>query len=76
MALSLPMDNVEVKVLRVFIDFVHFCHDNRFAKLRYVKLFTEKHDCNTRTPGKIQVLLNTRRVSSIKQQREFRSSSD
>ena len=36
---------------------------------RHAKLFTQKHDCNTRTPGKIQVVPNTRRASSIKHQR-------
>ena len=36
---------------------------------RQANLFSEKHDCNTRTPGKIQVVSNTRRASSIKHQR-------
>ena len=36
---------------------------------RHAKLFTKKHDCNTGTPGKIQVVPNTRRASSIKHQR-------
>ena len=29
----------------------------------------EKHDCNRRTPGKIQVVPNTKRMSSNKHQR-------
>ena len=36
---------------------------------RQANLFTEKHDCNTRTVGKIQVVSNTRRASFIKHQR-------